>query len=114
MVVYWLVIVIIFFFFKQKTAYEMRISDWSSDVCSSDLIQLDHNAVMTLLHEEFARFRRQLLADELIFRVGEGEPVNIVATRTLWIGKHNLGRDLFEDRVGNIALERVRRRLRGK
>src|SRR3546814_3769675 len=30
----WLVL----FFFKQKTAYEMRISDWSSDVCSSDLL----------------------------------------------------------------------------
>src|SRR3546814_1783568 len=30
----------IVFFFKQKTAYEMRISDWSSDVCSSDLSQL--------------------------------------------------------------------------
>src|SRR3546814_4065639 len=30
-----------FFFFKQKTAYEMRISDWSSDVCSSDLVQAD-------------------------------------------------------------------------
>src|SRR3546814_15907182 len=29
----------VFFFFKQKTAYEMRISDWSSDVCSSDLDQ---------------------------------------------------------------------------
>src|SRR3546814_19231125 len=29
--------IILFFFFKQKTAYEMRISDWSSDVCSSDL-----------------------------------------------------------------------------
>src|SRR3546814_5753496 len=29
-----------FFFFKQKTAYEMRISDWSSDVCSSDLLSL--------------------------------------------------------------------------
>src|SRR3546814_18839652 len=28
---------LVFFFFKQKTAYEMRISDWSSDVCSSDL-----------------------------------------------------------------------------
>src|SRR3546814_1212083 len=28
-----------FFFFKQKTAYEMRIRDWSSDVCSSDLLQ---------------------------------------------------------------------------
>src|SRR3546814_4963320 len=30
----------VFFFFKQKTAYEMRISDWSSDVCSSDLTLL--------------------------------------------------------------------------
>src|SRR3546814_5653306 len=30
--------ILCFFFFKQKTAYEMRISDWSSDVCSSDLI----------------------------------------------------------------------------
>src|SRR3546814_11185352 len=29
-----------FFFFKQKTAYEMRISDWSSDVCSSDLVAI--------------------------------------------------------------------------
>src|SRR3546814_3198599 len=32
-----------FFFFKQKTAYDMRISDWSSDVCSSDLVA-DHVA----------------------------------------------------------------------
>src|SRR3546814_11716369 len=31
---------IFFFFFKQKTAYEMRMSDWSSDVCSSDLARL--------------------------------------------------------------------------
>src|SRR3546814_8625162 len=31
-----------FFFFKQKTAYEVRISDWSSDVCSSDLIDVFH------------------------------------------------------------------------
>src|SRR3546814_1802541 len=29
---------LVFFFFKKKTAYEMRISDWSSDVCSSDLM----------------------------------------------------------------------------
>src|SRR3546814_3688820 len=35
-----------FFFFKQKTAYEMRISDWSSDVCSSDLVALrDFHAI---------------------------------------------------------------------
>src|SRR3546814_2581506 len=37
-----------FFFYKQKTAYEMRISDWSSDVCSSDLISAVQRAVRTL------------------------------------------------------------------
>src|SRR3546814_4799736 len=31
----------VFFFFKQRTAYEMLISDWSSDVCSSDLISIE-------------------------------------------------------------------------
>src|SRR3546814_16188937 len=35
---------LVFFFFKQKTAYEMRISDWSSDVCSSDLATADGTA----------------------------------------------------------------------
>src|SRR3546814_368107 len=35
--VFFFILVGFFFFFKQKTAYEMRISDWSSDVCSSDL-----------------------------------------------------------------------------
>src|SRR3546814_3476859 len=39
----------VFFFFKQKTAYEMRISDWSSDVCSSDLIQVGAHAVQALI-----------------------------------------------------------------
>src|SRR3546814_13748554 len=34
-----------FFFFKQKTAYEMRISDWSSDVCSSDLAEYQARVV---------------------------------------------------------------------
>src|SRR3546814_1553854 len=37
-----------FFFFKQKTAYEMRISDWSSDVCSSDLERAQHLNVAML------------------------------------------------------------------
>src|SRR3546814_19025584 len=40
-----------FFFFKQKTAYEMRISDWSSDVCSSDL-----NWLAGRRSEEYLRF----------------------------------------------------------
>src|SRR3546814_1185336 len=37
-VINYVLCVFVFFFFKQKTAYEMRISDWSSDVCSSDLV----------------------------------------------------------------------------
>src|SRR3546814_4863136 len=36
-IAYMLIVDVVLFFFKQKTAYEMRISDWSSDVCSSDL-----------------------------------------------------------------------------
>src|SRR3546814_5235671 len=35
------------FFFKQKTAYEMRISDWSSDVCSSDLLSVESEDTFT-------------------------------------------------------------------
>src|SRR3546814_9066639 len=42
---YVLTVICLFFFFKQKTAYEMRISDWSSDVCSSDLKGLAHNSL---------------------------------------------------------------------
>src|SRR3546814_1826426 len=44
-----------FFFFKQKTAYEMRISDWSSDVCSSDLVARRSSVPQTLLDDQAAR-----------------------------------------------------------
>src|SRR3546814_5552795 len=43
---------LLFVFFKQKTAYEMRISDWSSDVCSSDLIEIEVEPVEAELVEE--------------------------------------------------------------
>src|SRR3546814_4037939 len=36
-IIFVMLFMVFFFFFKQKTAYELRISDWSSDVCSSDL-----------------------------------------------------------------------------
>src|SRR3546814_3648071 len=39
------------FFFKQKTAYEMRISDWSSDVCSSDLLDVQRAVDLELCVE---------------------------------------------------------------
>src|SRR3546814_14801182 len=40
-----------FFFFKQKTAYEMRISDWSSDVCSSDLLWIKILAILPVIED---------------------------------------------------------------
>src|SRR3546814_3142688 len=52
-----------FFFFKQKTAYEMRISDWSSDVCSSDLIR---GTMMRLVGEALSPgFASELLVESL-------------------------------------------------
>src|SRR3546814_3972704 len=45
----------LFFFFKQKTAYEMRISDWSSDVCSSDLTDRADSASIRLANRPACR-----------------------------------------------------------
>src|SRR3546814_7625553 len=50
-----------FFFFKQKTAYEMRISDWSSDVCSSDLparAPIRHRCEGRLMHKRLRSIHR--------------------------------------------------------
>src|SRR3546814_4213815 len=57
------VILFIFFFFKQKTAYEMRISDWSSDVCSSDL---DEEDCAGGLARDLLRLRRDEPADDRV------------------------------------------------
>src|SRR3546814_1771162 len=71
-----------FFFFKQKTAYDMRISDWSSDVCSCDL-----NAVNYGLHGQdaaglaFGEWRQTQpprLADDIAGLVGKGVDVYYV------------------------------------
>src|SRR3546814_17078900 len=54
---------LMFFFFKQKTAYDMRISDWSSDVCSSDLIDCRE----TVLED---RFEQSFLGTKMILNGG--------------------------------------------
>src|SRR3546814_5143119 len=75
----------LFFFFKQKTAYEMRISDWSSDVCSSDLLLV----VPLLLAHEFTM--RQCVDVALGFLI-----FGIVASGTYLINDLN---DLRADRA---------------
>src|SRR3546814_6248575 len=62
-----MIVLCFFFFFKQKTAYEMRISDWSSDVCSSDLVAfcrmlgMKYPGVLSGPAPEFRRSVRLLL-----------------------------------------------------
>src|SRR3546814_4425897 len=94
-----------FFFFKQKTAYEMRISDWSSDVCSSDL------ALVGIVDESLAvefvgarprhggdRHRTHLVELGLVVRGDD----TILADRELW-ERVALGRIL----TGNAVLEDI-------
>src|SRR3546814_15869499 len=73
------VFVYFFFFFKQKTAYEMRISDWSSDVCSSDLATVD------LLHQDgravdniFAH-HQSLLVEADRGNIGPADQINAIS-----------------------------------
>src|SRR3546814_2858208 len=60
-------LVCIFFFFKQKTAYELRISDWSSDVCSSDLT---HRVAKDRLSIQIGRKIRAYEAGQFLGHVG--------------------------------------------
>src|SRR3546814_2433061 len=68
-----------FFFFKQKTAYEMRISDWSSDVCSSDLILTIHP---TSIQPEPARRPRAAGHDDEHHRQGRPHPRHLRPARS--------------------------------
>src|SRR3546814_1855483 len=60
----------LFFFFKQKTAYEMRISDWSSDVCSSDLGRLAYLA-------DPGAFDADSLVGDQLAEVADGDMVDV-------------------------------------
>src|SRR3546814_5856967 len=60
----------LFFFFKQKTAYEMRISDWSSDVCSSDLEAGELAASAGYTYQSRVSFQDANLGSALAFQKG--------------------------------------------
>src|SRR3546814_7939105 len=78
-----LVFRVFFFFFKQKTAYEMRISDWSSDVCSSDLFEADVvlSARRVLLEELHDRRVLAQRLDQLDLAVGRIDEAHTHALR---------------------------------
>src|SRR3546814_7305446 len=69
-----MILVFIFFFFKQKTAYEMRISDWSSDVCSSDLaIGAAQLAIHVERYIEHREKDREFAEDRQVQKPHDGE-----------------------------------------
>src|SRR3546814_5115537 len=79
-------------FFKQKTAYEVRISDWSADVCSSDLalayLRLVHQSADDLAFERIVNTPKRGLGDKALARIhqlarAEGVPLSIAAARIL-------------------------------
>src|SRR3546814_5014698 len=102
----------IFFFFKQKTAYEMRISDWSSDVCSSDLpcarMRRDfaENALIEALR---ARAMDKRLLDILVCPVTKAPLVWRADLQELWCHASRLARS-EERRVGKECVSTCRSR----
>src|SRR3546814_15742170 len=85
----------VFFFFKQKTAYEMRISDWSSDVCSSDLL-LARGSILAAAHDHTHAGGQSgfcLCADQFVALIVPGSPFAVPENPELGpgVGQHGGG-----------------------
>src|SRR3546814_7579186 len=94
------------FFFKQKTAYEMRISDWSSDVCSSDLTYGD-KVILALFPGHSPRIPVSLKdvgLDREGKQIGDIPPVNVPDDSTPALGRSE------ERRVGQVCVRTCRSR----
>src|SRR3546814_1702862 len=87
---------VVIFFFKQKTAYEMRISDWSSDVCSSDLDGLAEGRTGLIIHRP-----RDGGSDDGFLNRG---PRHRISARMLKLSRSE------ERRVGKVCVSRCRSR----
>src|SRR3546814_5241064 len=91
-----------FFFFKQKTAYELRISDWSSDVCSSDLKVVAHNA--DALHRRCAaHIQKQVASGQATF-VGIGDRIDLAFHRPALPGQFRTGLQHISAAIAGVAI----------
>src|SRR3546814_8344840 len=89
-------------FFKQKTAYELRISDWSSDVCSSDLQARVRRDVLQRLEDRWA----DMLAYPL---VDQGVPVLVARVPRAAIDLNRHEREIDAAMVGGIPRDAIGR-----
>src|SRR3546814_6429376 len=89
-----------FFFFKQKTAYEMRISDWSSDVCSSDLLDFFRHVFAQVQKVELPASFPTMTWEEAMRRYGSDKPDLRVKLEFVDIG--DLMRDRSEEHTSEL------------
>src|SRR3546814_2502746 len=87
----------VFFFFKQKTAYEMRISDWSSDVCSSDLL------AKNLAGGDEPRCDRRHDAQDVGPVALDERFIDLTSDQRSHIGRRRVGREGIESFLREIA-----------
>src|SRR3546814_6519348 len=101
---------ILVFVFKQKTAYEMRISDWSSDVCSSDLLDVEVADLAEI--EEALVEGRPLLHAPAVDVVGQVvDDGEAGARRTLVGARQRLEVDVVDRAVVAVAIDQVDERI---
>src|SRR3546814_4479181 len=99
--VLFLLLDVVFFLFKQKTAYEMRISDWSSDVCSSDLLGLiGHQHQMIIVMRRETGHHRSVAGD--VVDVGDALPAAVGPA--IFIGGRQLAIAVGTDRQDELFL----------
>src|SRR3546814_497448 len=95
-----------FFFFKQKTAYEMRISDWSSDVCSSDLMEPEADAFRNYLGKKKLAVKTEEMMLDRASLLGLSVPemtVLIGGLRVLGANHGERGHGHFTKRSGQLT-----------
>src|SRR3546814_4377997 len=93
---------LVFFFFKQKTAYEMRISDWSSDVCSSDLPARRRNGSASA-RQAGTLAKKPLIASPICSRYGAPDSTTSTIVSDVWVRSE-------ERRVGKECVSTCRSR----
>src|SRR3546814_14866342 len=102
------------FFVKQKTAYEMRISDWSSDVCSSDLTLADFAAVKVKnaahgFSNPNARYRKKFTAEDVAASAMLADPLRLMDVCAVSDGAAALivSSVAYASRIGKASAPRV-------
>src|SRR3546814_3767061 len=93
-------LVVMCVFFKQKTAYEMRISDWSSDVCSSDLLDGEWKYRGTLTWDFVEACKKHCGLPVMVKSIATREDAEIALARgidVIWVSNHGRSE---ERRVG--------------